>query len=134
MSSVFTKIIRGELPSHKVYEDDYALAFMDIRPVQPGHVVIAAKTEVRTFLDLDDEAAMGLWQAVRVVGAKLKAAFPDKKNIAVVFEGLDVPHVHANLYPFDNHDEFVAPPPEGGPDHDELARLAQKIREIEPKN
>jgi histidine triad (HIT) family protein len=126
--SVFTKIIKGEIPSHKVYEDDYAIAFMDIHPIQTGHVVVAGKTPVATFLDQADEDTVGLWRAVRAVGAKLKKTFPDKKHIAVVFEGLDVSHVHANLYPFDNHDEFIAAPPQGDPNHQELERIAEQLR------
>ena len=126
--SIFTKIIKGEIPSHKVYEDDYAIAFMDIHPVQTGHVVVASKTQVLSFLDLDDEAAVGLWNAARTVGAKLKQVFPDKKHISMVFEGLDVPHVHANLFPFDNHEEFIAKAPESDPDHDQLEAIAEQLR------
>ncbi len=126
--SIFTKIINGDIPSHKVYEDDFAYAFMDINPIQKGHVVVASKTQVLTFLDLDDAAAAGFWNAVRVVGAKLKQAFPDKKHISVVIEGLEVPHVHANLFPFDNHQEFIATPSGGDPNHDELAAIAEKLR------
>ncbi len=125
--SIFTKIIKGEIPCHKVYEDDYAYAFMDIHPAQPGHVVVASKTQVATFLDLTDEQADGLWRAVRNVAKQMKTVFPNKK-IAVVFEGLDVAHVHANVYPFTNHDEFIAAPVDAEPNHAELERLAQQIR------
>lgn len=126
--SIFTKIINGELPSHKVYENDFAFAFMDIKPIQKGHVVVASKVQVPSFLDLDDEAAAGLWSAVRVVGAKIKHVFPDKKHVAVVIEGLDVAHAHVNLYPFNDHAEFTAAPPKDDPDHDELTSIAKQLR------
>lgn len=123
--SIFTRIIKGEIPCHKVYEDDKVLAFMDIHPIQPGHVVIASKTQVETFLDLNDEDAAALWVAARKVAQKLKEVFPNKKRIGVVFEGLDIAHVHANVYPFDDHNEFSAEP--AVVSQEELAEMARKL-------
>jgi histidine triad (HIT) family protein len=123
--SIFTRIIKGEIPCHKVYEDDKTFAFMDIHPIQPGHVVIASKTPVETFLDLNQEDAAALWEAARKIAQKMKQVFPHKKRIGIVFEGLDIAHVHANIYPFDNHDEFTAKPNE--PTSEELAEMAKKL-------
>lgn len=128
--SIFTKIIKGEIPSHKVYEDDHTFAFMDIAPIQPGQVVVVTKTPAETFLDLEDNDAAALWRAVRVVGRKLREAYPQKKRIAVLFEGLEVNHVHAKLFPFDTHEQYVAAPATEEPDHQELARIAEKLRSI----
>lgn len=126
--SIFTKIIKGEIPCHKVYEDDYSFAFMDIYPAQPGHVVIAAKKQVSNCYDLADEDYQGLMAAVKKVSIKLHEIFPNKKRIAVVIAGLDVDHAHVNLYPIDNGDELHAPQDmEAEPDHEALAEIAKKL-------
>lgn len=125
--SVFTKIIKGEIPCHKVYEDDRTIAFMDIRPTQPGHVVVASKSQVETILDLNDQDAEALWNASRKVAAKLREVFPQKHRIAIVAEGLDVPHAHLNVFPIDNHQEFVAKP-DDNVSSDTLTDLAKRLR------
>jgi histidine triad (HIT) family protein len=126
--SIFSKIIRGEIPCHKVYEDDKTFAFLDIHPVQPGMTLVVTKTQAETFLDLSDEDYIALWQAVKKVAQKLKAAFPAKSKIGIQVEGLDVPHVHVKLIPIDSGDEFRAKPDmDAEPDHDALAALAQKL-------
>ena len=77
--SNFTKIIKGELPCHKVYEDDFAVAFMDIHPIQPGHVLVVPKSQVGSVWELSDDDYQALMTAVKKVGQKLKEAFPDKE-------------------------------------------------------
>lgn len=126
--SVFTKIIKGEIPSHKVYEDEYALAFMDIHPIQPGHVTVVSKVQTPNFHELGDEQATGFWKAVQKVGRRLSEAYPEKRKIAVQLEGLEVEHVHAKLFPFDNAAEFHASGNPAEPDHAQLSQLAEKLR------
>lgn len=126
--SIFTKIIQGELPCHKVYEDERTIAFLDIHPVQPGMTLVVPKKQVETFLDLDDEDYLAFFATVRKVANKLKKAFPNKKRICVQIEGLDVPHVHAKLFAIDTGDEFRAKPDLTiEPNHSELAKMAKKI-------
>lgn len=127
--SIFTKIVRGDIPCHKVYEDDRTFAFMDIHPIQPGMVLVITKNQVSSFLDLDEADAAALWQTVRKIGSRLRSVFPDKKRIGVQIEGLDVDHVHVKLFPVDSGAEFRAVPNTSAePDHEALARLADKIR------
>ncbi len=125
--TIFTKIVKGEIPCHKVYEDERTFAFLDIHPVQPGMVLVVTKTPYPSFLELTEADAAALWLTVRKVGAGLKAVFPNKKRIGVQIEGLDVPHVHVKLFPVDTGDQFRANPPSGDPNHEELARIADKI-------
>lgn len=126
--SIFTKIIKGEIPSHKVYEDDKTLAFLDIHPVQPGHTLVISKTPAVTFMDLDDEDYVALWQAVKKVAERLKGMFPEKKRIGIQVEGLDVPHVHVKLIPINTGDEFRQKPDmEAEPDHKALAEMASRL-------
>lgn len=127
--SIFTKIIKGEIPCHKVYEDDRTLAFLDIHPVQPGMVLVISKTQAETFLDLDKEDYAALWDTVNKVAHRLKELFPHKKRIGIQVEGLDVPHVHVKLIPVDTGEEFRAKPDEAAvPDHPALAAMAEKLR------
>ena len=127
--TIFTKIIRGEIPCHKVYEDDRCFAFMDIFPIQPGMVLVISKTPVDNFEDLDDADYQALWAAVKVVTHKLRKVFPDKKKIGVQVEGLDVPHVHVKLLPIDSGKEFRALQNKDlQPDHTALAALAEQLR------
>ncbi len=126
--SIFTKIINGEIPCHKVYEDDKTLAFLDIHPVQPGMTLVISKTPAETFLDLDDEDYIALWRSVQKVAQRLRQAFPGKSKIGIQVEGLDVPHVHVKLIPINSGTEFrAAPDTQAEPDHVALAALAKKL-------
>lgn len=126
--SIFTKIVRGEIPCHKVYEDDRTLAFLDIHPIQPGMTLVISKTQVESFMDLSDEDYTALWTTVRKVARRLAEAYPDKKRIAIQVEGLDVPHVHVKLLPIDTGAEFRAEPNMNAePHHASLAALAKKL-------
>ena len=128
-TSIFTKIINGEIPSHKVYEDEHTFAFMDIHPVQPGMVLVVPKVEVDNFEDLDSDSYLQLMTTVKKVALGLRRVFPDKAKIGVQIEGLEVPHTHAKLIPIDSGAEFHAHAPETEPDHEKLAELALKIKE-----
>lgn len=127
--SVFTRIIKGEIPSHKVYEDEHTIAFMDIHPVQPGMVLVVSKRQVEDFFELPDDEYQALMRTVKRVGARLREVFPDKRRIAVQIEGLDVPHVHVKLFPFDTSAEFHAPQDSSTePDHTALAEMAERLK------
>lgn len=128
VDSIFTKIIRGDLPCHKVYEDELTLAFLDIYPVQPGQVLVVSKRQIEDFYDLPDNEYQALMGTARKVARKLRQHFPDKKRIAMVIEGLDVPHVHVKLFPIDVADDLRRiPDMSKDPDHDALSVLAQSL-------
>ncbi|MDB5183218.1 MAG: putative Histidine triad protein [Candidatus Saccharibacteria bacterium] len=128
--SVFSKIIKGEIPSHKIYEDEKTLAFLDIRPVQPGQVVVVSKLQVNFVWDLPAEDYAALMSTVQKVGQHLRESFPEKQRIAVRIEGFDVNnHAHVVLIPSNNPAEFNAHPNmEAEPDHEALAKLAESLR------
>lgn len=126
--SIFTKIIKGEIPCHKIYEDAKTIAFMDIAPVQPGHVLVIPKAQVEDFYNLSDEDYEALFSTVKKVAIKLKSVFPAKKRIAIQAEGLDVPHSHIYLFPIDTHQEFIAHNSSEEPDHKALAEMAAKLK------
>jgi histidine triad (HIT) family protein len=127
--SIFTKIIKGELPFHKVYEDEKTLAFLDIYPIQTGQVLVVPKKQVGFVWDLDDEDYVALMRTAKIVGTKLREAFPDKDRVGMMVEGLDVTdHAHVKVFPFSAGGEFRELPTHDEPNHDALAALAEKLR------
>lgn len=126
MSTLFSKIIRGEIPCHKIAEDDRYFAFLDIRPVKTGHVLVIPKTEVDYLFDLDDETLSGIMVFARRVAKALKKAVPCAR-VGVMVAGLEVPHAHVHLIPFDAIRDlnFANARPA---DQQALAELAAKIR------
>lgn len=126
--SIFTKIIKGEIPCHKVYEDDRTLAFMDIHPIQPGHVLVVSKDQVGNFYDLDPTAYQALFVTVQKVAKKLREVFPDKARIGVMIEGLDVDHAHVKVFPVDTPDQYRSHTDMSAePDHAALADMAKRL-------
>ncbi len=127
MDSVFTRIIRGEIPSYKVYEDDKTLAIMDINPIQPGMILVVPKKQVDHFVDLPDEDYQALMAAVKKVALKMHEVFPEKR-VGVQIEGLDVPHAHVKMFPFASAGEFRALPNTNmEPNHPALEKMAKKL-------
>lgn len=127
--SIFTKIIKGEIPAHKVYEDDKTLAILDIYPIQPGQVLVFPKVQVDHFMDLPDEDYQALWSTVKKVAQKLKQTYTNKDRVAVIVEGLEVAHAHVKVFPFTTDDEFRRLPDKAvEPDHAAYADLAEKLK------
>lgn len=98
MSSIFTKIIKGEIPCYKVAEDDRFFAFLDIDPNSKGHTLCVPKKEVDNILDLDEETYLGLMKFSRKVGLALEKTV-DCNRVGISVIGLEVPHVHVHLIP-----------------------------------
>ena len=123
--SLFTKIIRGEIPSYKIYEDAKNFAFLDIQPIQPGMVLVVPKTQIGKFYELPDDDLTALWLAVKKVAAHMEKVLG--KRTTVMIEGFDVKdHVHVKLIPADVGEEFRALPHDATAD--ELAAMAKKLR------
>ena len=98
MSTIFTKIIRGEIPAEKILEDEHYLAFLDVRPVRPGHTLVIPKREHDYIFTLDDTTLAGLLPfAKRVVPALEKVT--GCLRVGVMVAGLEVPHTHVHLIP-----------------------------------
>lgn len=127
--SIFTKIIKGEIPCYKVYEDERTLAFMDIHPIQRGQVVVVPKRQVGFVWDLEDDEYAALMLGVKKVGRKLREVFPEKDRVGVMIEGLEVAdHAHVKVFPFSAGGEYRALPTKDEPDYGDLAQLADKLR------
>jgi len=125
--SIFTKIIKGEIPCHKVYEDELTFAFLDIHPVQPGHTLVVPKEQVEFMWDLDNETYQALMASVKKIGLHLRKTL-EVPYVGLQVMGIDVPHVHIHVIPFSTPEEFRhRPDMQADPDHDVLARIAEKV-------
>ncbi len=127
MASIFTKIVNGEIPCHKVAETDDFLAFLDIRPTAKGHTLCIPKTEVDYIFDLDDEALSGLMHFAKRVAIALKATI-ECKRVGVLVVGTEVPHAHIHLIPFQWERQMDLAAPKLQFSNDEMAEIAAAVR------
>ncbi len=105
MSSIFSKIINGEIESYKIAEDDKHIAFLDAMPLVKGHTLVVPKKETDLIFDLESEDYNALWAFTQNIAKQIKKAVPCKRvGIAVV--GLEVPHAHIHLVPLNNIDDL----------------------------
>jgi histidine triad (HIT) family protein len=101
MSSIFSKIIEGEIPSYKIAENEHFFAFLDIAPLQEGHVLVVPKTEVDNLFDISDELLSELLVFARPIAKAIEKAFPcNRCGLCVI--GLEVPHAHMHLIPINS--------------------------------
>ena len=125
--TIFTKIINGELPSHKVYEDDATFAFLDIHPIVAGHTLVVPKKQVEFVWDLDDENYRLLMESVKKVAKRLREVM-DVPYVGVQVIGVDVPHAHIQLVPFTRVEEYHSQADMSAePNHEKLAEIASKL-------
>jgi histidine triad (HIT) family protein len=106
MASIFSKIVNGEIPAHKVAEDENYIAFLDIFPVAKGHTLVIPKKEVDYIFDLEDDLYIGLQVFAKKVAIGLKKAIPCQK-VGVLVLGLEVPHAHIHLIPMQNETDLL---------------------------
>ncbi len=105
MSSIFTKIINGEIPAYKITEDENYLAFLDVNPNAKGHTLCIPKQEIDKIFDMEEEHYLGLMKFSRKVSKALEKTVPCKRvGMAVI--GLEVPHAHVHLIPLNEMDEM----------------------------
>jgi histidine triad (HIT) family protein len=128
MATVFSHIIAGELPAVFVWRDPQAVAFLSINPVRPGHTLVVPTVEVDHWLDLEPEDYQHLMSAAQEVGRALQQAYQPRK-VAMLFLGLEVPHVHAHLIPIDSEDQVSFANAERDPDPAALEAEAARIRQ-----
>jgi len=133
MASIFTKIIRGELPARFVWKDDRAVAFLTINPVRPGHTLVVTRDEVDHWIDLSPDLAQHVMSVCHGVGRAIQRAFaPTRVGQAIV--GNEVPHVHVHLIPIDAIGDlnFAKADPNPKPEalDDAAARIRRALHEL----
>ena len=128
MSSIFSKIVNGAIPSYKVSEDENFLAFLDVNPLVKGHVLVIPKQEVDYVFDLEDDLLSGLSLFAKKVAIKMKRVLPCER-IGVTVIGLEVPHAHIHLIPINSIAEMDFSKPKKKFDSLELEKIAKSISE-----
>ncbi|PKB16250.1 HIT family protein [Flavobacterium sp. 5] len=106
MSSIFTKIVNGEIPCYKVAEDENFLAFLDVNPNAKGHTLCIPKQEIDKFFEIDDALYLGLMSFSKKVAIALEKTVPCKR-IGMAVIGLEVPHAHVHLIPLNEMGEMT---------------------------
>jgi histidine triad (HIT) family protein len=126
MASIFTRIINGEIPCYKVAEDDRFIAFLDVRPLKPGHTLVVPKQEVDYIFDLDEETLAGMMVFARKIALAMKEVI-DCRRIGVAVLGLEVPHAHIHLIPLTRETDMLFTNPRISVTDEENKRLAKAI-------
>ena len=127
MGSIFSKIVAGEIPCHKVSENDQFLAFLDINPLKKGHVLVIPKNETDYIFDIEDKELAQMMIFAKSVASKIKSVFPcDRVGIAVI--GLEVPHAHIHLIPINTINDINFANEKLNLSKEELASIAEKLR------
>jgi histidine triad (HIT) family protein len=125
-SSIFTKIINGEIPAYKILEDENYLAFLDVSPLVPGHTLVIPKKEVDYIFDLEDQDLAGLHLFSKKVAKAVRKAIPCRRiGIAVI--GLEVPHTHIHLIPLNVMNDINFTQPKLNLPKEQMEEIQKKI-------
>jgi histidine triad (HIT) family protein len=125
--SVFTKIIKGEVPCNKIYEDDNVIVILTIEPLTPGHSLVIPKKQIEFLWDLDDETYQKVMQVTKLVANRQKEVLK-VPYVGLKVEGVDVPHAHVHVIPFsDSSDLFKRAGDLSKPDNEELDKIAKQL-------
>ena len=126
MASIFTRIIRGEIPCYKVAENDRAIAFLDIRPLTVGHTLVVPKTEVDSVFDLDDQDYAAVFDLVRNVAEAQKSEIPcNRVGLSVL--GFEVPHAHVHVVPLRSEADLNFANPKLQLDTEDMQSIADRL-------
>ncbi|MFW0184610.1 HIT family protein [Rothia sp. CCM 9418] len=128
MTTIFTKIMTGELPGHIVYEDDQCAAFLTIEPVNPGHTLVVPREEIDHWVDLPDGLRNHLFAVAQKIAQAQRTVF-DSERSALMIAGFEVPHTHLHVYPANSMADFSPEAIQRDVPPEELAQHAQSLRE-----
>lgn len=127
MSSIFSKIVRNELPSFNVYENENHIAFLDINPLKIGHTLVIPKKEIDYIFDINSKEYEELWNFAKIVAKGMRKVI-ECERISIVVMGLDVPHAHIHLIPFNNINDIDFSKPKLKISNEEMQKTADLIK------
>ncbi|TAJ14644.1 HIT family protein [Marinilabiliaceae bacterium JC017] len=127
MASIFSKIVRGEIPSYKIAEDDNYYAFLDINPLTQGHTLVIPKQETDYLFDIEDDLISGLMVFSKKIARAIDKAIPCKR-VGVAVLGLEVPHAHIHLIPIQSEADISFSNPKLKFTPEEFEEIAEKIK------
>jgi histidine triad (HIT) family protein len=125
--SIFTRIIKGEIPAHKIYEDDRVIAFLNIHPINAGHTLVVPKVQVDHIWDLSNDEYSYLWDITKKIGNHIREVIGSPR-VGVVVEGFGVPHVHIHLIPIYHGNDLKKPDPHDEFDDNLLTAMAARLK------
>jgi len=124
--SIFSKIIKGEIPCHKIYEDDKTFAFLDIAPYTYGHTLVVPKEETDHLWDLNDELYLHLMKVAKKIARRQREVLKPKR-VGIIVEGFAVPHAHVHVFPMEGGLEYTIENEVKQPTDAQLAEMAKKL-------
>ena len=127
--SIFTKIIKGEIPCHKIEENEHFIAFLDIMPLKKGHTLVVPKVQIDYIFDLKDQTLGDLMIFAKKVAKKIEATIPCER-IGVAVIGLEVPHAHIHLIPLEGISDIDFSQPKLNLSQQELKEVASQINRV----
>lgn len=127
MPTIFTQIINGHVPGRFVWRDDHAVAFLDVRPLAPGHTLVVPRAEIDQWTDLPSDEAAHLMTVAHAIGNAQRAVF-DAPRIGLMIAGFEVPHVHVHVMPVVSMANFDFAKADRSPDPRILDRHADELR------
>lgn len=127
MASLFTKIVQGDIPSHKIAETNQFLAFLDVFPLAKGHVLVIPKKETDSIFDIEKQEYKDLWAFAKKMAKAIEKSIPCKK-VGVAVIGLEVPHAHIHLIPLQSVEDINFSRPKLKLESAELEEIAERIR------
>ncbi len=133
MASVFTKIVKGEIPAYKVAENDKFLAFLDINPVAEGHTLVIPKQEIDYLFDLEDDLLAEMMVFAKKVARALDQAI-ECKRVGVMVVGTEVPHAHIHLVPFKSEPQVCIVAPKMKLSEEQFMDIAERIKRYIPED
>lgn len=128
MSTLFSRIIKGEIPGRFVWRDERCVAFLTIAPLRPGHTLVVPRSEVDEWTNVDDDLLTHLVAVAKHIGAAQKAAF-DAPRAGLIIAGFEVPHLHVHVFPAWSVNDFDFGNAEPNPDPAELDAAADTLRQ-----
>ena len=128
MPSIFTKIIKDEIPSFKIHENDDFLAFLDVYPLKKGHTLVIPKQETDYIFDIKSKEYLNLWNFAKIIAKAIKKVIKCKR-VSIVVIGLEVPHAHIHLIPIDSIEDINFERPKLSFSNKEMENTANIIRE-----
>ena len=128
MATIFTRIIDGEIPSRMVWEDDLCVAFLDVRPLAPGHCLVVPRAEVDQWTDLEQEMVTRLMSVAHVLAAAQISVF-EPSRVGLMIAGFEVPHTHVHVVPIDSMSQLDFANADTDPDQGALDEHLVSLRE-----
>lgn len=128
MTTLFTRIIDGDIPARFVWQDDHCVAFLTIAPLRPGHTLVVPRTEIDHWLDADDELIAHLMSVARAIGQAQQRVFRPVR-IGMMIAGLEVPHLHIHVVPINSVNDMDFARADQNPNPEDLDDAAARLRE-----